>query len=95
MGRRLAKPEEHGLYIVDRIEQSYEDSVHQLANCLYRFCQQNRRQRIEQRNKTEQLSTILSWEAMYRAYVIARNTALTKAYGFALPMPHFLTKDHL
>jgi len=95
MGRRLAKPEEHGLYIVDRIEQSYEDSVHQLANCLYRFCQQNRRQRIEQRNKTEQLSTILSWEAMYRQYVIARNNALNKAYGFSLPMPHFLTKDRL
>jgi len=92
MARRLADPEDSGIYIVDRVEQGFEDSVHQLADCLYRFCQQNRRQRIEQRNKVERLSEILSWEAMYGFYVEARNIALKKQFGFTMPVPAFAAK---
>lgn len=93
MQKRLATPEEHGIYIVDRTTRGFEDSKAQLAGALWRFCQQTRRQRIEQRNKTEQLSGILSWDVMYRQYVRARNLALKKTFGFELPVPSFLQDE--
>ena len=93
MSKRLRNPEEHGIYIVDRINKSYGDSKSQLADCLYRFCCQDRRERVTQRNKTEQLSGILSWDAMYKHYIDARNMALKETYGFELPKPSFLVPE--
>eukprot|EP00727_Mastigamoeba_balamuthi_P009474 m51a1_g5149 putative glycogen (641) ;mRNA; f:41860-44348 len=94
MQRRLANSEEHGIYVIDRRNRSFQDSKEQLSSAMWRFCQQNRRQRIEQRNKTEKLSDILSWDVMYKHYVKARNVALRRAYGLELPMPPFI-KDEL
>jgi glycogen(starch) synthase len=93
MQRRLTSPEDHGIYIIDRRNKSFHDSKDQLAGAMWRFCQMNRRQRIEQRNKTERLSDILSWDVMYKHYVKARNLALKRAYGFELPMPTFIQDD--
>lgn len=50
-----------GIYIVDRRFRSPDESCNQLTQFLYGFCQQNRRQRIIQRNRTERLSDLLDW----------------------------------
>ena len=47
MSRRLSNPEEHGIYIIDRRHRPFGESKEQLAGCLWRFCCQSQRQRIE------------------------------------------------
>lgn len=85
MSKHIEAPEEHGIYVIDRTKQSFEESKQQLAECLYRFCLQTRRQRIEQRNNTEQISGVLSWKHMFKNYVVAHSMALLKGYGFEIP----------
>eukprot|EP01105_Mastigella_eilhardi_P005572 TRINITY_DN1724_c0_g1_i10.p1 TRINITY_DN1724_c0_g1~~TRINITY_DN1724_c0_g1_i10.p1 ORF type:complete len:663 (+),score=195.26 TRINITY_DN1724_c0_g1_i10:169-2157(+) len=93
MARRLPNSEECGIYIIDRRNHGFGEAKEQLANSLWRFCKQTRRQRIEQRNKTEQLSELLDWQVMYQHYVKARSMALQKVYGATLPMPPFLRDE--
>ncbi|NXL78302.1 GYS2 protein, partial [Leptocoma aspasia] len=54
------------IYIVDRRFRSPDESCNQLTQFLYGFCQQNRRQRIIQRNRTERLSDLLDWKYLAR-----------------------------
>ncbi|NXP76380.1 GYS2 protein, partial [Ramphastos sulfuratus] len=55
-----------GIYIVDRRFMSPDESCNQLTQFLYGFCQQSRRQRIIQRNRTERLSDLLDWRYLGR-----------------------------
>ncbi|KFP90808.1 Glycogen [starch] synthase, liver, partial [Apaloderma vittatum] len=55
-----------GIYIVDRRFRSPDESCNQLTQFLYGFCQQSRRQRIIQRNRTERLSDLLDWRYLGR-----------------------------
>ncbi|CAJ0847394.1 1567_t:CDS:10 [Entrophospora sp. SA101] len=76
----LENSSDYGIYIVDRRMKSVEESVQQLADNMLEFCQKSRRQRINQRNRTERLSDILDWKLMGMEYVRARNLALHRAY---------------
>lgn len=71
---------QYGIYIVDRRFQGVNDSVEQLVNYMDNFTQMSRRQRINQRNRTERLSDLLDWKRMGREYTKARNLALRRAY---------------
>lgn len=55
-----------GIYIVDRRFRSPEESCNQLTQFMFSFCQQSRRQRIIQRNRTERLSDLLDWRYLGR-----------------------------
>lgn len=55
-----------GIYILDRRFRGLDDSCSQLTSFLYSFCQQSRRQRIIQRNRTERLSDLLDWKYLGR-----------------------------
>lgn len=59
-------PASVGIYILDRRFRSLDDSCSQLTSFLYSFCQQSRRQRIIQRNRTERLSDLLDWKYLGR-----------------------------
>lgn len=80
MEQIVHKPEEHGIYIVDRRFKSPEESVQQLAGFLLKFCELDRRQRVALRNHTERLSEMLSWKSLGRFYKDARTMALNKTY---------------
>lgn len=69
-------PSDYGIYIVDRRMKSVEESCNQLADYMFQFCQKSRRQRINQRNRTERLSDILDWRRMGIEYQKARFCAL-------------------
>lgn len=69
-------PSDYGIYIVDRRMKSVEESVSQLTDHLFMFCQKSRRQRINQRNRTERLSDLLDWRRMNSEYQKARFCAL-------------------
>lgn len=80
MDETIENPADYGIYIVDRRMKSVEESLQQLANYMLEFCQKSRRQRINQRNRTERLSDLLDWKMMGMEYVRARKLALHRAY---------------
>lgn len=71
---------DYGIYIVDRRFKAPDESVEQLVDDMEQFVKKNRRQRINQRNRTERLSDLLDWRRMGLEYVKARQLALRRAY---------------
>lgn len=71
---------DYGIYIVDRRLKSIDESVDQLTDYMFEFSKKSRRQRINQRNRTERLSDLLDWKRMGREYIKARQLALRRAY---------------
>uniref|UniRef100_A0A3P9LF45 Glycogen [starch] synthase n=1 Tax=Oryzias latipes TaxID=8090 RepID=A0A3P9LF45_ORYLA len=101
MEEHISDPTAYGIYIVDRRFKSPEESCNQLTQFMFSFCQQSRRQRIIQRNRTERLSDLLDWRYLGRFYVHARQLALSRAFpdkfkmdtilkteGFRYPRPY-------
>lgn len=80
MDENIENSEDYGIYIVDRRMKSVEESIQQLCDQMLRFCQKSRRQRINQRNRTERLSDLLDWKRMGLEYIKARQLALRRAY---------------
>lgn len=80
MDELIENPQDYGIYIVDRRMKSVEDSVNQLTDQMYEFCTKTRRQRINQRNRTERLSDLLDWKSLGLEYSKARQLALRRAY---------------
>jgi glycogen(starch) synthase len=76
----IERPQDEGCYIVDRRMQSVEDSVTQLTDHMFTFCNKTRRQRINQRNRVERLSPLLDWKNLGIEYSKARQLALRRAY---------------
>lgn len=76
IAQHVADPATYGIYIIDRRFKNVEESVQQLANYMYEFCSQTRRQRIIQRNRTERLSDLLDWQTLGQYYRMARRKAL-------------------
>lgn len=66
MEKILQDPSSNGIYIVDRKNRSYEDSIKQLADYMFQFCELTRKERIELRNKTQRLSDLLSWNLLHQ-----------------------------
>ena len=76
----IERPEDEGCYIVDRRAQSVEDSVKELTDYMFSFCNKTRRQRINQRNRVERLSPLLDWKNLGIEYSKSRQLALRRAY---------------
>lgn len=71
---------DYGIYIVDRRMKSVDESINQLTDYMFDFTQKTRRQRINQRNRTERLSDLLDWKRMGLEYTKARQLSLKRAY---------------
>ncbi|EAZ62757.1 glycogen (starch) synthase [Scheffersomyces stipitis CBS 6054] len=71
---------DYGIYIVDRRMKSVDESINQLTDYMYNFAEKTRRQRINQRNRTERLSDLLDWKRMGLEYIKARQLSLKRAY---------------
>lgn len=80
MDENIENCEDYGIYIMDRRMKSVEESLQQLSDQMFRFAQKTRRQRINQRNRTERLSDLLDWKRMGLEYMKARQLALRRAY---------------
>ena len=68
--------EKHGLYMVERSKKDYNAAVDDLVNILYNFVKTTRKERIELRNKCEDLSERFDWRNLYSAYSEAYEKAL-------------------
>merc|ERR1719410_2011438 len=80
MGEHVQDPQSYGIYVIDRRNQSVEDSVGQLAKAMFDYTKLNRRQRIIQRNRTERLADLLDWKNLGTYYRQARVMALKKVF---------------
>lgn len=80
MEEMISQPQDYGIYIVDRRMKSVEESVIQLTDQMFEFCQKSRRQRINQRNRTERLSDLLDWKRIGLEYIKARFVALRRKW---------------
>lgn len=86
MEEHVSEPAEYGIYIVDRRFRSADESCNQLTQFMFSFCQQSRRQRIIQRNRTERLSDLLDWRYLGRFYMHARHLALSRSFPATFKM---------
>ncbi|KAK4213354.1 putative glycogen synthase [Rhypophila decipiens] len=80
MEELIDNSKDYGIYIVDRRNKGVDDSINELTNHMVEFTEKTRRQRINQRNRTERLSDLLDWKRMGLEYVKARQLALRRAY---------------
>ena len=78
MEELIENASDYGIYIVDRRTKGVDDSVNQLSQFMFDFAGKSRRQRINQRNRTERLSDLLDWKRMGMEYVKARQLALRR-----------------
>ncbi len=76
----LERSSDYGVYIVDRRFKSADESVEQLVDYMFDFTKKSRRQRINQRNRTERLSDLLDWRRLGLQYTNARQLALMRGY---------------
>lgn len=76
----IENSKDYGIYVVDRRNQGIDDSIEQLTDYMEGFTKMTRRQRINQRNRTERLSDLLDWKRLGREYIKARSLALRTAY---------------
>ncbi|RAO68629.1 uncharacterized protein BHQ10_004641 [Talaromyces amestolkiae] len=80
MEELIENSSDYGIHIVDRRAKGVDESVNQLCDFMFEFASKSRRQRINQRNRTERLSDLLDWKRMGLEYVKARQLALRRAY---------------
>jgi glycogen(starch) synthase len=78
MEELIENASDYGIYIVDRRTKGVDDSVNQLTDYMFEFASKSRRQRINQRNRTERLSDLLDWKRMGMEYIKARQLALRR-----------------
>lgn len=76
--KNMEKSEEKGIYVVNRSTNSYQESANQLAEYLFAFVQQGRRERITQRNQTESASEGFDWKHLTAYYDKAYQLALER-----------------
>jgi glycogen(starch) synthase len=82
MEELIENASDYGIYIVDRRTKGVDESVNQLTNFMFDFTKKSKRQRINQRNRTERLSDLLDWKRMGMEYVKARQLALRRGLKF-------------
>jgi glycogen(starch) synthase len=56
------------MFVVERGKRTFDWSAKQLAAFLYKFLQQDRRERIMQRNNVENYSAAFDWENLIKHY---------------------------
>ena len=76
--KTMAQPEEKGIFVVDKIYKTFDESAQQLADLLFRFVKLDRRGRIEMRNKAEAASVNFDWKILNKYYEKAYTVALER-----------------
>ncbi|HHP7242269.1 MAG TPA: glycosyltransferase [Cyclobacteriaceae bacterium] len=65
-----------GIYVIRRMQKSFEESANQLARKMHQFIRLRRRERIELRNRTEASSPAFDWENLTKYYDTAYRMGL-------------------
>lgn len=74
--KQISNHKAKGIYVIDKINQNYDQSAQQLANYLYEFVRFELRERIEMRNRAEATSVVFDWQYLGKYYHAAYLSAL-------------------
>ena len=70
--RQFPQHDSKGVYVVPRSGKTFDQAASDLADSLFRFCMQSRRDRINERNRVEEFSVNFDWKHLatyyYQAY---------------------------
>ncbi len=64
----IPNPEEKGIFVVDKVKNTFHESAQQLAAELLKFVKQSRRERVEMRNRAEAASVNFDWDVLTKYY---------------------------
>jgi glycogen synthase len=67
-----------GVYVSHRKKKSFDKAADELADILFKFVTMDRRERIKQRNKVENISEIFDWNNLRSYYDTAHDLAVKK-----------------
>lgn len=67
-----------GVYVVNRKEKTFDQAADQLAELLFKFVTMSRKDRIQQRNRVENISDVFDWTNLRSYYDTAHDFALKK-----------------
>jgi glycogen(starch) synthase len=76
--RHIKNAGDQGICVLNRRSRGFEETTDNLVDYLFNFCQLNRRQRIELRNKTERLGELFDWSALVSHYHHAHELAMER-----------------
>ena len=76
--KKIRRPNEHGVYIINRQEKDFYEAANELADDLFQFTLLTRRERIKQRNRVENSSVSFGWKNLIRHYEQAYTLALER-----------------
>ncbi len=68
ISKNMPNHEDNGLFLVNRHGKTYKNAVGQLVKIMAKFIDQNRRERIMQRNKAENASVSFDWQNLIKYY---------------------------
>jgi glycogen(starch) synthase len=68
--------EAHGLYLLKRTNKDFDTAANDLADMLFRFVETSRKDRIQMRNLSEDLSEHFDWKNLYSEYQKAYDMAM-------------------
>lgn len=74
----MADHENMGIYVVNRKEYNFDKAADQLADIMFKFVTLNRRERIMQRNRVENISDVFDWTNLRSYYDTAHDLAIKK-----------------
>ncbi len=70
--------ENRGIYVINRKSQSFSEAAEQMASILFRFVKLTRRERINQRNRVENIADVFDWLSLRSYYDTAHDLALRR-----------------
>lgn len=66
--QNISNPDEKGMVVIDKIKNTFDESAQELAEELFKFVKQNRRERVEMRNRSEAASVSFDWDSLTKYY---------------------------
>ena len=76
--RHIPNSKDKGICVLNRRYRGFDEACNELVDYLFDFVRMSRRQRIELRNRVEQLSELFDWSALIRHYKEAHDMALDR-----------------
>lgn len=77
--KNIEDPAERGLFVINRLGRSFNESASQLTDTIFKVMTMSMRERIELRNRVEAESAKFDWRELIPAYRRAHRIALAKA----------------
>ncbi|MBW2970543.1 glycosyltransferase, partial [Candidatus Woesearchaeota archaeon] len=70
-----------GVYVLNRLKNSYNESVEQLSRILFEYCNFTKQERIENKIQARRIASYADWKLLIDNYIRAHNLAVGKVWN--------------